>query len=342
MRITFLPLIRLLICGHLGLIASLAAADQDTVPQAAELFKFEQEAQKTNNRDYEMILLALKNLSRQPPDDEKVRSCLQLEGEIKALLSELDNTALRQSSLNVLIDQLLGKSTLLPQDGTFLNHFQQKLVGMGQEQITIRNVLQRQYRELGKILHSIPPPQQFKTRSGLEMTLIGRGQQACYVSTQLISTQTFQAITEFAQTGQRPAPFLSASPPQGEITLPQAQEFCRQLSRLEAFDFRLPERLELALMERHNLHPELAIWSRSEWAPDWEQQEIAKRFGCKMYGIWDPARTLRRDNPTGFVGELPQAAYPQLGLVVITAVSTGNQLRLERIRGELMQEAVKP
>ncbi|NLF94045.1 MAG: hypothetical protein GX564_09180, partial [Oligosphaeraceae bacterium] len=191
-------------------------------------------------------------------------------------------------------------------------------------------------------LQSVPPPQQFTTRSGLDMTLLGRGRQACYVSSRPISNGTFQAITAFGQTGQRPAEIPASEPHQGQITLPQAQAFCRHLSRYEAFDFRLPGQSELALMERQRLIPGIAIWSSSEWSPDWEQQETAKRFGCTMYGVWDPSRRLRRESPSGFVGEVPQAAYPQLGLVVVTGVSTGTQLRLERIRSELFQEAAKP
>ncbi len=340
MRKHHFSLILLLWAGFAGLVAW--AAEHETVPQAAELFKFEQEAQKINNRNYEAILISLQNLSRQPADDGKVRSCLELERDIKKMLADIDSAALRQSSLNVLIDQLLGKSTLLPQDVSFLNHFRQKLKDMGQEQITMRTVLQRKSRELVAVLQSVPPPKQFTSRSGLEMSLLGRGRQACYVSSRPISSGIFQAIVAFGQTGQRPTEIPAAEPHQGQITLLQAQEFCRHLSRYEAFDFRLPGQQELALMERQRLVPKIAIWSSSEWSPDWEQQELAKRFGCTMYGVWDPSRTLRRESPSGFVGELPQAAYPQLGLVVVTGVATGIQLRLERIRSELFQEAAIP
>ncbi len=316
-------------------------AEDATVPQAADLFKFEQEARKNTGKNYEAILLAYQNLPRIPANAGKVKTCLQIERDTKKMLSDLDSTAIRQSSLNVLIDQLKGKSNLLPQDTSFLNHFQQKLIDMGKEQITMRKVLQSKYKDLLLILRTIPPPQQFITRCGLEMTLLGKNRPACYVSRRPINITTYQEINEFGKSGQRPGEMLPEAPLQGDVNLAQAEEFCRHLSHYEAFTFRLPKRSELAQMERQQLLPEIAVWSMSEWSRGWEQQEISKRFGCKLFGVWDPARVLRLEQNAGFVGELPQAFYPQLGFMVVTDVATGNQLRLQRIRDELLQETAE-
>jgi len=311
-------------------------SDASNVAKVADLFKYEQEAHKSNAREYEKNLAGMSSLRQIPGDDAQAKECLRLGKNFRLLDSSIQNGRARQVELIGLINLMGENRSLLPQEVTYINHYRQKLKDIGTEQETMQEVLKSKLRELQKYLASIPPPRSFVSTCGLKMLLLGRSDQAFYISEMPVSEAVYQALSAFRQDGQQPCAALEQTPPQGNVSIDQAEEFCQGLSRFEGFPYSLPERKELAWAERQKLVPDIAVWCRSKWSPDWEELEAQKRFGISLYTVWDPRRVLNASQESGLSGELKNAAYPQLGFLVITPVRTGRQLRLQRLQAELL------
>jgi len=312
-------------------------SDANNVMKVADLFKYEQEAHKSNAKEYEKNLSGLRSLRQIPGDEAQARECLRLGKNFRRLDNAIQNARGRQIELIGLINLMGDNRNLLPQEVTYINHYRQKLKEVGLEQDTMQEVLKKQLRELQRYLANIPPPPSFINNSGLTMLLLGRGDQAFYISETPVSEALYQAISAFQQNGQTPDNRLANSPHQGNINIDQAEEFCRSLSKFEGYPYSLPERKELAWAERRKLIPNIAVWCRSKWSPDWEELEAQKRFGINLFTVWDPHRTLNAAQDSGLTGELKNAAYAQLGFLVITPVRTGQQLRLQRLQAELLE-----
>ncbi len=312
-------------------------SDASNVMKVADLLKYEQEAHKNNTREYEKNLSGMRSLRQIPGDDAQAKECLQLGKNFRRLDTSIQNARARQVELIGLINLMGENRSLLPQEVTYINHYRQKLKEIGTEQETMQEVLKSKLRELQKYLATIPPPPSFISNSGLKMLLLGRGDQAFYISENPVSEAVYRAISAFRQEGQQPGVELEQAPPQGGVNIDQAEEFCQSLSKFEGFPFSLPERKELAWAERQKLIPPIAVWCRSKWSPDWEELEAQKRFGISLYTVWDPRRVLSASQESGLAGELKNAAYPQLGFLLITPVRTGRQLRLQRLQAELLE-----
>ncbi|MFA6931020.1 MAG: hypothetical protein WCT05_11895 [Lentisphaeria bacterium] len=312
-------------------------SEQTSVMKVSDLFKYEQEAHTNNTREYEKNLAGSRTLRQIPGDDAQVKECLRIGKNFRRLDSSIQNSRARQVELIGLINLMGGNHDLLPQEVTYINHYLLKLKEIGTEQDTMQDVLKSQLRELQKTMASIPPPPSFITNTGMKMVLIGLREQAFYISENPVSAAVFQAISAFGKEGQQPGNALEQNPPQGNITIDQAEEFCQGFSKFEGFPYSIPERKELAWAERKRLIPPLAVWCRSKWSPDWEELEAQKRFGISLYTVWDPRRVLSASPDSGLVGELKNAVYPQLGFLIITPARTGRQQRLQRLQAELLE-----
>jgi hypothetical protein len=318
-------------------LSAQTGSDVSNVTKVAELFKFEQEAHKNNAREYEKNLAAMSSLRQIPGDDAQTKECLRLGKNFRLLDTAIHNARARQVELIGLINLMGENRSLLPQEVTYINHYRQKLKEIGTKQETMQEVLKNKLRELQRYLASIPPPRSFISNCGLKMLLLGRGNQAFYISEIPISEAVYQAISAFQQNEQQlSGAALKQTPPQGNLSIDQAEIFCQGLSKFEGFPYSLPERKELAWAERAKLIPQIAVWCRSKWSPEWEELEAQKRFGISLYTVWDPQRVLSTSQESGLSGELKNAAYPQLGFLVITPLRTGRQLRLQRLQAELL------
>lgn len=325
-----------ILAGSPALFAQ-TGTDANNVMKVADLFKYEQEAHKSNAREYEKNLSGMRSLRQIPGDEAQAKECLRLGKNFRRLDTSIQNARARQVELIGLLNLMGENRSLLPQEVTYINHYRQKLKEIGTEQETMQEVLKSKLRELQKYLASIPPPPSFVSNAGLKMLLLGRGDQAFYVSDNPVSEAVYRAMSTFREDGQQPGTELEQAPPQGNVNLDQAEDFCQGLSKFEGFSYRLPERKELAWAERAKLIPPVAVWCRSKWSPDWEELEAQKRFGISLFTVWDPRRVLSASQESGLSGELKNAAYPQLGFLVITPVRTGRQLRLQRLQADLLE-----
>ncbi len=335
MRFVFYVIL-ILLAGR-SFVSAQTGSDANNVMKIADLFKYEQEAHKNNAREYEKNLAGMSSLRQIPGDDAQAKECLRLGKNFRLLDTSIQNGRARQVELIGLINLMGENRNLLPQEVTYINHYRQKLKEIGTEQETIQAVLKSKLRELQNYLASIPPPRSFVSNTGLKMQLLGRGDQAFYISESPVSEAVYRAISAFRQDGQLPGTELEQTPPQGSVNIDQAEEFCQGLSKFEGFPYSLPERKELAWAERQKLIPSIAVWCRSKWSPDWEELEAQKRFGISLYTVWDARRVLSSSQDSGLSGELKNAAYAQLGFLVITPVRTGRQLRLQRLQAELLE-----
>jgi hypothetical protein len=335
MRTVFLPVFVFLAVPQLFFAQT--GSDANNVMKVTDLFKYEQEAHKSNAKEYERNLSGLRSLRQIPGDEAQARECLRLGRNFRRLDAAVQNARGRQIELIGLINQMGENRNLLPQEVTYINHYRQKLKEIGIEQDTMQEVIKNQLRELQRYLANIAPPPTFTSNSGLRMLLLGQGAQAFYISENPVSEALYQAISAFQENGQAPGGALANTPHQGNLNIDQAEEFCRGLSKFEGYPYSLPERKELAWAERKKLIPNIAVWCRSKWVPDWEELEAQKRFAVNLFTVWDPRRILSSSQDSGLAGELKNAAYAQLGFLVITPVRTGRQLRLQRLQAELLE-----
>ncbi|NMA43491.1 MAG: hypothetical protein GX946_08925 [Oligosphaeraceae bacterium] len=320
------------------LFAQPAAAAVD-MTKLDETFKQEVEAHQLYTRRYETILLGLGSLRQVPGDEEKLRQALKLGKNLRDLNNNIQAAQRQQLGLINRINQLSDSKELLPQQESYVNHYLQKLRELGNEQNTIMNTLRRKSRELQKFILDVPPPKSFVNKLGIKMILQGQTTHAFYVSEQPVKQAEFAAMVAFKKNDQKPDEPLPQSAHMGNVNLEQAEEFCRTLSRYEGFTYRMPEQRELSMLQTRQYLPEIAVWSRSKWTPNWREEEAQKRFACFLYTIWDPSKLLG-DNyaEDALAGELKNANYAQLGFIVITAARTGKQLRMQRLQAELLED----
>lgn len=304
--------------------------------QLDETFKQEVEGHRVNTRSYEQILLGLGGLRQVPGDEEQLRQALRLGKSLRKLNSTILAAQGQQLDLINKINQLSGSSELLPQQSSYVNHYLQKLKELGNEQLTMMEAMKRKSRELQSFIARVPPPKSFVNQLGMKMILLGQGEAAFYISEQCVRQAEFEAMIAFQKDEIRPEQAPEQSPPMSNVNLEQAEQFCRSLSKYEGFTYKVPERRELAMLQQQRRLPELALWCRSKWTPDWREEEAQKRFACFLYTVWDPHRLISGGEEAAVAGELKNASYEQLGFMVISDAKTGRRLRMQRLQAELL------
>lgn len=316
-------------------------SDTSNVSKLSELFKFEQEAHKLSAKDYEQSLLALRSLPQIAVDDEKVSQCLQIRKTFLSLETTIKNARSRQLELINILNQLSGSIDLLPQQTSYVSHYLKELRIIGEQQDTMQRVIRSKLKELQTIVVRIPPPPFFISKAGIKMLLISNKENSFYISELPVSEAVFTAVSDFFNGTNYPAETPAQIPYKGKVNLDQAEKFCQNLSRFEGYTYSIPERSELAWANRRKHIPDIAVWCRSRWSPDWEELEAQKRFGVALYTIWDPNKALSANADSSLSGELKNAAYDQLGFYIVTSVKNAQQQRLKRLQEKLLQESLQ-
>ena len=180
----------------------------------------------------------------------------------------------------------------------------------------------------------IPPPRRFSDANGIAMVLIGSGAKAVYISEMPISRGEIGLFIDDSGAGETQAQEGSGGPGHAAAAASRdmAEQFCQWLTARNRARFRLPDLAELRALTGQ---PDVALWTSSEWkGPSATEKNTRLRFGVMMYCVWDPGGVLGAEE---VFGEVPFAAYPQLGFRVVTSLSTGERDRWNRLREKLKQ-----
>lgn len=236
-RIAVIIILPVCLCFCLSLSAQDGNAARGSISNIGDLFNFEQENHKGNNRAYEQLLRNSQQLGQAADPEHRARLCLTLMRECRQLLQAIEHSRARQVELSGLIDQASAGKTLIPQEKTYLVHYLAKLKDIGSALDTMQSVLQRRGGELQNALRNIPPPLQFTTRTGLHMELVNLGKSFFYIGRQPIDLVMFKASRAGSEPFQPGPAGSSEFPPQTDVTFDDANDFCTWLSRQENFCF---------------------------------------------------------------------------------------------------------
>gem|GEM_PF-4484927 len=192
--------------------------------------------------------------------------------------------------------------------------------------------LSQLYDSARRAILAVPPPPQYTDAEGRLLTLIGKDRDAVYLGTVPIADAD---LNRFRATPRPDA--ASDRAPTAEIavsvTVNTAAAFCKWLSAQHGHTYALPT---AAVLGRAGIAYPCALWTATEWdGPDTGAARARRQFGVRMLTVWDPDERL---GSGPLPGELPFAAYPELGFTVTVAPVAAIQDRLNRLQRQLPAE----
>ena len=347
-----MPKISLAILGVLSLLIANAQEAPATAPPAKEEAQpvtlqkrlrelTLRELDKKNQRAREAGDIAAKFKSIPSIDNHELRitEYLRLQKRIVALQESIQSANERQADLAEQLRAAVIDTKISIQESERLQECRQYVDEFARAQRMMSMQLKKLNGNIQAAVLKLPPPPDFMTRSGLKMVLVGTMPNAFYVSESCIPSDLFDAVRTAKALQREPVVAGHYLGDNAVATYPQATAFCKWLSTYELNAYRLPETKQLMQLPSINMLPQKAVWSATAWAPDdVNHNRAVERFGVVFQTIWDPGHLL---SDLDFAGELPNAAYKNLGFIVTTSIKTGIRQRVESI-AKRVNEETKP
>ena len=270
----------------------------------------EKASRNLRERNLRKLQARLATLAYENDADTKLKEALLLRDEIKQARDEISASSRRQMEIGAQIDAVQARPGLLPQAVNYLNEAREELRNMGIEQEKTRKQLDAMLPKLKTAIRNVPPPNEFTNRSGIKFRLVGKGQNAFYISQKPIDSD-------------------------GNLTYGQIQVILDNLSAKENCPYSLPKVAQLKMLPSMELPFENAIWTSDIWqGTTSDVPDTLARFETTMRVVWDPASTLGRG---AFFGELEFAHYPKLRAYAVTPSRTGWMIRWNTIQKQFME-----
>jgi len=340
------------------LSASVASAQEEgaTAPAQTQMQGFEQrfrmiEASAKNNEEaWEALNKQYGTLRNQPTPEEYLLAVARLRKGIETHLASLEVAGMEQMYFKNQLENYAGNNMLLQQELTVITRFTSQLRLFDKQQNEQKAIAEKTLVQLKKYEADVPPPQEFTLRNGMRFRLVpsqrrgSRRTRPFYALAAPVTRAQWKASgaalpTEEADTAE--------DAPVGEITLWRTQEFLRELTRHagDGSRFALPtaEHVRVLVKDGRWRNLGMAIWLADKWNEETAPVEAAHRFGVEWSSIWDPARVLggaqvpALENP-GIYPEVPQAAYRQLGCLLVAETNVGIAMRAAKVREKLAAE----
>lgn len=311
MRTLFIPLFLAVVL--MAQTKPYPSEDYEGRSQALSIQKrMNQEKASRNLRDKNLRKLQtrLATLAYENDADAKLKEALLLKDDIKQAQDEIRDCSRRQMEIGSQIDAVQSRPGLLPQAVNYLNEAREELRNMGIQQEKARKQLDAMMPKLKAAIRNVPPPNEFTNRSGITFRLVGRGQNAFYISQKPIDSE-------------------------GNLTYQQIQVILDNLSAKENSTYSLPKVAQLKMLRSQDIPFEDALWTSDIWqgtTPD--APDTLARFETTMRVVWDPASILGRG---AYFGELEFAHYPRLRAYAVTSSRTGWMIRWNTVQKQFME-----
>ena len=329
-----------------------AAAKQTPMQGFEQRFKMIEAAVKNNAETWETLNRQYDALRNQATPEEYLLSVARLRKALGAYLATVEIAGMEQMHFKNQLERYAGNNLLLQQELTVIARYTSQLQLFDKQQAEQKTIVEKTLLQLKKSEQQLPPPQEVTMKNGMRFRLVPpqrRGSRR---------TRPFYALAAPVTRAQWTA--TGAAPPQkeedegtdgeaavGEITFWQALEFQKAVTRYTDGKGRLmlptAEHVRILAKDGRWRGLGMAVWLAGKWDEAPSQVEAAHRFRVEWSAIWDPGRCLGgslpidSENP-GIYPEVPQAAYRQLGCLLVAETDFGVAMRaaqvLERMQAD--------
>lgn len=361
-RLPILLLLMLLPCLLASLAPAQEASGDGTAPVVRQTpmqgfeqrFRMIEATAKNNAETWEALNKQFLALRSQASPEEYLLAVARLRKGLEAYQTTIEIAGMEQMHFKSQLERYAGNNLLLQQELTLLARYTTQLQLYDKQQTEQKAIVEKTLLQLRKYEANMPPPQEFTMKNGMRFRLVpaqrkgSRGTRPFYaLETPVTRAQWIAAGAALPQQPAQEADDADGGAPVSEITLWQALEFQKTMTRYADGKGRL--RLPTA-EHAHALAKDgrwrnlgMAVWLAGNWNEAPEPVEAAHRFRVEWAAIWDPGRCLggavpiAAENP-GIYPEVPQAAYRQMGCLLVAETDLGVALRaaqvLERLEAD--------
>ncbi|MBO7740972.1 MAG: hypothetical protein J6S21_00305 [Victivallales bacterium] len=284
-------------------------------------------------------------------NQNRLECALRLKRELDKFTARIELEKSKHITLKNRIDRYVAGDRLLKQETAYLDEYVDRLQLFGGELEKTTGNVTGAVKYLNRLVAALPPPPEYTIGDlGITMRLIvpkDRKFPAFYVSTAPLSVKQWQGIRQMNSASPLVLPPEAAAPSDimGGITFRQALDAAAEITRIYGGMHSLPSTQEAACIARYasDLLPATAVWLRGKWQDDYQEKEAAQRFGIGLNILWDPRGVLyaspkKPDADEAFSGELAQASYRMLGMMLTSSVQTGKNNALQEAEAALDAE----
>lgn len=311
---------------------------QEAVGDILSRLALERDSRREEHRTYLEAAAAAQALPTYPEADTKLKGAMALSATLERLDAQLRESRLRRLEILDRVQAEASRTDPASAEGIRLlretDREVRQMLSQQEEQARRLGAIRQQ---LGGFVDAVPPPPEYEGKSGVVMRLLGRGQNAFYVSARPVPVNLYQRFLESLPPSpardawSAHAASTAAEAPLTGVAWHEARRFCQWLSAQEGAEYRLPTAAEAQALAALLAADRPAFWGADAWVPgDHTERRDLRRFAVTMVTVWDPGARLA--SKPGAFGEVPFARYPELTVFVVTVRQTGIAQRWQRLK----------
>lgn len=297
------------------------------------------QSHEKNRKDFAALQDKARQVTRLASSDEIIAAAMVLQRQLQEQQQLIDLSRQRHINFKARAESYSATGNPLHQETAFINRYMDELRLFGVQLEKMESDGKQLLQQLENAIKRQPPPATFVNAQGMAMTLIPKHGKLrpFYASTEPLTIQQWNRLAKGAQ-----LPTLEGDDTDhaANITHPQAQSAAKWLSRQSTHPYTLPtaQHCKAIAKARKDFAPPCAFWLAGTPPIDYTEKEAMARFGMTMQPIWDPSRALGKLGDEPFAADLPQAAYNDLGVMLVVDVTAGIEARLQRIAAEIQSQ----
>jgi hypothetical protein len=341
-------------CQESGGTAPAAAPQQTPMQGFEQRFRMIEATAKNNTETWEALNQQYIALRNQATPEEYLLAVARLRKGLETYLAAIEIAGMEQMHFKNQLERYAGNNLLLQQELTLLARYTSQLTLYDKQQADQKAIVEKTLLQLKKYEANLPPPQEFTMKNGMHFRLVpsqrrgSRRTRPFYALDAPVTRAQWSATgVPLPQGGQEEGMESDGKAPVGEITLWQALEFQKAVTRYADGKGRLmlptAEHAHVLAKDGRWRTLRTAVWLAGKWDEAAGPVEAAHRFHVDWSAIWDPGRCLGgavsidSENP-GIYPEVPQAAYRQLGCLLVAETDLGIALRAAQVLETMQAE----
>ena len=326
----------------------------DSLQRLMTVFQELQDNRNANHARCDRLLRGEALLKRGENPEAVLEAALRLQFASEKFLSRLDLERTGNIEFKGGADRYAAENGtgIMPQEQRYLDGYADSLREFGKAQDAESRAIKSMLSRVQELIRKLPPPAAYENALGMKMRLVAvRKFAPFYITDGPVSRAQWNRMAKRSDS-------LSAAEPDDdgprvEIAFQEAQKFASAVSRYLFFAYSLPTSAQCAALERSGKMPPMPVacwvgtpWLADKYAVNPDEKEAMGRFGMKMAALWDPSSRLFRnhhddDEEDGqlpaICGELPQAAYRDLGICLAAPVQAGVAARYDAVSRKIAE-----